>query len=302
MHLSIKVRVYSHILDCGKEFTRLWHLCRAMDPGGSAKVRLGIAQIMAFFGISKATAYRWLSQGEGVVWHRNRSERSCIELHLIGIRRVCKNLQLAAHKDVLGAIAEVPLEWIATRFSAKATSTYIEALQSQAQAWWAASVNESESLRKYILKPWKRVACAISTRANETRTVEAKPHPKYAFMSEGWKIPGTTISRIRKSSNWKSDRTIQRRLSNTYRQERGAHPISKLRVAEEVDNPNMMAKLSQSCSGYVVEDSKVYKVLPFTNHEFWLLKYNIYGDDGVQLMGLRRLRGKANKFLDRIFT
>ncbi|NEZ60385.1 hypothetical protein [Adonisia turfae] len=291
------IRIYSRILDCGREEARLWHLARALDPTGSGQVCLTVHQAMAFFGVGQATIYRWLKRGEGVFWYRNRSERRHLELHLIGIRRVARSLNLGVHKNKLGAIAQVPITAIATRFNAKATATYLDALQAQRQAWWATNANTSEGLRKFIIKPWERVACAVSTRANETRTGEIKPLQKYALVDNQWTIPGTTLTSIRKRTDWKSDRTIQRRLSASVRKEHGLEPIDKLRVAEEISDPDIMAALAQSCSGYVVKNDRVYRLLSFSESKFFAIKYCIYAED-IQLLGLRRLRGKVNKFLD----
>ena len=295
------LRIYSRILDCGREEARLWHLARALDPAGRGQVCLTVHQAMTFFGVGQATIYRWLTRGDGVFWHRNRSERRHIELYLIGIRRVARYLNLGAHNNKLGAIAEVPIDAIATRFSAKATATYLDALQAQRQAWWATTANTSEGLRTFILKPWERVACAVSTRANETLNGETKPLQKYALVDDQWTIPGTTLTSIRKQTDWTSDRTIQRRLSAGYRKERGLEPIDKLRVAQEITDPDIMADLVQSCSGYVVKGSRVYRYLKFTSAKFFAIKYCIYAED-IQLLGLRRLRGKVNKFLDHELT
>ena len=291
------IRIYSRILDCGREESRLWHLARALDSNGSGKVCLTVHQAMAFFGVGQATVYRWLKRGDGVFWHRNRSERRHIELYLIGIRRVARYLNLGAHNNKLGAIAEVPIDAIATRFSAKATATYLDALQAQRQAWWATTANTSEGLRTFILKPWERVACAVSTRANETQNGETKPLQKYALVDSQWTIPGTTLTSIRKQTDWKSDRTIQRRLSASVRKDHGLEPIDKLRVAEEISDPDIMAALAQSCSGYVVRDDRVYRLLSFSESKFFAIRYCIYAED-IQLLGLRRLRGKVNRFLD----
>ncbi|NEQ53613.1 MAG: hypothetical protein F6K11_26345 [Leptolyngbya sp. SIO3F4] len=266
------IRIYSRILDCGREESRLWHLARALDLNGSGKVCLTVHQTMAFFGVGQATIYRWLNRGNGIFWQRNRSERRHIELHLIGIRRVAKYLNLGAHRNKLGAIAEVPIDAISTRFGTKATATYLDALQAQRQAWWATNANTSEGLREFILKPWERVACAVSTRANGNAEGTTKPIQKYALVDDQWIIPGTTLTSIRKKTDWRSDRTIQRRLSAGYRKKHSLEPINKLRVAEEISDPDIMAELAQSCSGYVVKDDRVYRLLSFSKHKFFALQ------------------------------
>ncbi len=289
------IRIFTRLLDCGREEIRLWFLTRALDPHGSAKVCVTVQQLMAFFGIGRAAVYRWLKRGEGVLWRRNRQVRAHIELHLVGVRQVCKNLQLGLHKNVLGAISEVPLDALATRFGSKAMATYLDALQCQQQAWYQASQAAPESIRHFVLKPWERISSVTST-GDTVGNKAAKQIDRYAFESNGWTIPGTSISGIRKKTDWKSDRTIQRRLSDKCRAEHGLEPLNKRRVAEEVTDPNMMALLAQSSSGYLVDGSRVYKVLTHTNHEFFALKHNIYGQE-FRLWGLRRLRGKVNQFI-----
>lgn len=289
------IRVFSRVLDCGREESRLWHLARAINHSGSGRVCVTMQQLQAFFGIGKATVYRWLKRGEGVFWRRNQNVRGHIELHLIGIRQVCKTLNLGVHKNVLGAIAKVPLEAIATRFGAKAIATQLDAMQCQRQAWWAASQAVPECVRKFVLKPWEKISSEKST-GDTVESKAIKQIDRYAFESDGWTIPGATIAGIRKRTDWRSDRTIQRRLSASVRAEHDLEPVPKKRVVAEVTDPNTMAALAQNCTGYLVDNNRVYKVMKFTNHEFFALKHNIYGEE-FQLLGLRRLRGKVNQYL-----
>lgn len=293
---ALTARVHSRILDSDHPGVRLWYFGRWLNADGSGKVEFTVQQVCSLFGVGKATVYRWLERGEGMFWRRNRQERGHIELWLIGICQVCKNLQLGLHKNVLGAIADVPLSAISTRFGAKALATQLDTIQAQRQGWWAANANTTSNSRKFILEPGERVACAVSTRANGNADGEAKPIQKYALVNNEWTIPGTTVANIRKHTDWKCDRTIQRRLSASERIAHGLEPIDKLRVAEEITDPDLMARLTESSAGYIVENNRVYKYLGFTNFKFWALKHNIYAEDFC-LLGLRRLRGKINRFL-----
>ena len=293
---SIYSRVHSRVLDCGREEIRLWYFARAINLSGSGRVCVTTQQLRTFFGNGQATIYRWLARGEGVLWHRDDRVRDRIVLNLIGIRQVCRNLNLGLHKNVLGAIADVPLKEIASRFGTKGLATHLDALQCQRQAWWAASQSVPESIRHFVLKPWEKIASVKST-GSESDVKATKQIDRYAFESGDWTIPGATISGIRKRTDWRSDRTIQRRLSDKCRADHGLESLSRKRVAAEVTDPNTMALLAQSSSGYLVENNRVYKVLKGTSHEFFLLKHNIYGAGDIQLLGLRRLRAKVNRYL-----
>ncbi|MEM9264531.1 MAG: hypothetical protein AAGA46_03310 [Cyanobacteria bacterium P01_F01_bin.13] len=295
------IRVHSRVLDCGRAEVPVWYFSRWLDPSGSAKVCFTVEQAATFLQKGTSTIYRLLKAGEGIFWYRNTQVRSHIELHLVGIKQVCKNLQLGVHKSVLGAVADVPVETLQSRFGCKAMSTYLDALQLQAQAWWRASQSAPESIRHFVLKPWKQISSVKSTGAS-VGTKGKRQIDRYAFESEGWTIPGATIAGIRKRTDWRSDRTIQRRLSDKVRLQHGLEPLPKKRVAAEVTNPNVMAALANSCTGYLVDNNRVYKVLKHTAHEFFLLKHNIYGDDGIQLLGLRRLRGKVKHSLKNATT
>ena len=295
MHPLATIRLHSRIADCGRPEGRLWYFGRWLDPDGSGKVVFTISQACAFFGNSPATMYRWLERGEGILWRRNRQVRTHIELHLIGIRQVAKNLNLGIRKNVLGAIADVSLSAIQTRFGTKAMATHLDALQCQHQAWYQASQAVPESIRHFVLKPWEKISSVTST-GDTVGNKATKQIDRYAFESDGWTIPGTSIAGIRKKTDWKCDRTIQRRLSDKYREEHGLEPLTKRRVAEEVTDPNTMALLANSCSGYLVENNRVFKVLKFTKHQFFALKHNIYAQE-FRLWGLRRLRGKVNQFI-----
>lgn len=295
-HPTQQIRVHTRLLDCGREEIRLWYYARAKDFNGSSKALMTMDELLAFFGVGKATIYRWLNRGEGVLWRRNKKARGYIELYLIGIKQVCKNLQLGPHKSVLGAIADIPLGDIASRFGAKAAATHLDALQCQRQAWWATIQNVPESIRQFVLKPWEKISSETSTGDTVENGANLQVN-QYAFESNGWTIPGTSIAGIRKKTDWRCDRTIQRRLSKTHRQEHGLDPLPKLRVAEEVTNPDVMAALANSCSGYVVDNNRVYKLLKHTQHQFFMLKHCIYGEADIQLLGLRRLRGKVNQYL-----
>lgn len=49
------IRVFTRLLDCGREEIRLWFLARALNSSGSGKVVVTIRQLMAFFGNGQAT-------------------------------------------------------------------------------------------------------------------------------------------------------------------------------------------------------------------------------------------------------
>ena len=291
MSLQLTTRIYTRILDCGREEARLWHVLRAMDPQGTGKVLTTPAALAQLMDVGCSTVYRWLKNGLGTFWRGRRVVNGQTELYLSGIVQVVRSLGLGK----LGAIAEVPIR-ILTRTGAKALSTQLDAQQLQRQAWWAANAQAKGNARKFILKPWERVASAISTGANE---VGNKPFPKYALIDGQWQLPGASLTGIRKQTDWKCDRTIQRRLSNSWRKERDLEPVAKLRVAEDLKDPALIYQLTQSGVGYFSTDKRVYKVLPHTTGKYFVLLHNIYAEE-YELLSCRRLRGRVKKMVERI--
>lgn len=286
-----QILVFTKVLDCGREENRLYHLARALSPGGCGEFRFTVEWAAEFFGNSVKTIYRWVKRGEGLFWHRDTRVRGEMKLHLRSLAKVCASLQVSG----LGAIAHIPISFIGQRWTAKATATELEVSHLQRISWWAAFVNATANGKRFILKPWERVASAKSTGVNGTSEGFS---PQYALLDNEWSIPGTCINSVTQQTRWKSPRTIQRRLSNSEREKRDLKPIDKLRVAKEIDNPDIMAKLANSSCGWLVENNRVYRYLEFTNSKFFVLLYNIYGESvHLELAGKPRLRRRVNQFL-----
>ena len=77
-----------------KVWTILWYFCRVIDKDGAGKVEILIPEIMAFFGVSRATVYRWLLEGKeaGAFWHYKTIDKHTMQIYLGSKTRVCKNL------------------------------------------------------------------------------------------------------------------------------------------------------------------------------------------------------------------
>ena len=69
---------------------------------------------------------------------------------------------------------------------------------------------------------------ASLSRQPRRRDISLLAAQKYALVDDQWTIPGTTLNSIRKQTDWKCDRTIQRRLSASVRKEHGLEPINKV--------------------------------------------------------------------------
>ena len=283
------ILVFTRVLDCGREGNRLYHLGRALSPGGCGIFRFKVEWAAAFFGNSVKTIYRWIKRGEGVFWHRDTQVRGEMKLHLRSLAKVCASLDV----DGPGAISAVPISLLSHRWLAKATATELDTIHLQRRSWWAARANTTANGKRFILRPWERVASVVSSGANgETEAIK----PKYALLDNEWNLPGTCIASVTDQTIWKSERTISRRLSDCDRKKREMRLLDKLRVAKEINDPMMMAQLAESSSGWIVEDNRVYRYLGFTNTKFFVLLHNIYGE-AYELLGRPRLRRRITQHL-----
>ena len=124
------VRVHSALLllhPCSK----LWYLCRALDPEGRGYVVLDQQQLQRL-GESRSTIYRWLAEGKELGFFVKASFRgNSLSVPLGGLLRVCKKSNIRHW----GATALVPLDEILSGNGRRTTASLItiQAFQSSSQ-------------------------------------------------------------------------------------------------------------------------------------------------------------------------
>lgn len=124
------VRVHSALLllhPCSK----LWYLCRALDPEGRGYVVLD-QQRLLLLGESRSTIYRWLAEGKELGFFVKANFRgNSLHASLGGLLRVCKKNNIRHW----GATALIPLEEILSGNGRRTTASLItiQAFQSSSQ-------------------------------------------------------------------------------------------------------------------------------------------------------------------------
>ena len=271
------IRVYSSLLDCGDECSRLWHLLRGLDTAGSGRITINPKDIAAMMGISKATIYRHLSSR---LWFRSvESVQGGVQIYLNSIYNVCDRLGLSG----LGAITHVPLSGLG-RAQAKAISTQAIAQAKQRQAYWAAKNQKV----KRLVKPWEAVASDNSPGANKTGT---PPRFRY-IITKANVIPATSTQSIA-DGQW-SVSTIKRRLQDNWRAGRGLGPILKARLLKPV-GAAISFLVRQGGDRVSTLDGVPYRVME--NGSVFQVGCHIYTEHLV-LSSCRFLRSKVRKRLN----
>jgi hypothetical protein len=272
-----EIRIYSALLDCGNESSRLWHLLRAMDAEGSGRVAVSPKWIAAIMGISKATVYRHLK--DAGIWFRElRTVQGGVEVFLNSIYNVCDRLGIFD----LGAITSIPVSGLG-RAQAKAIATQADAQSKQRQAFWAAKNKKVKNLTK----PWEAVASDNSAGANET----GKSRFRYVIARKTT-IPATSTQNIAKD-RW-SVSTIRRRLQNQWRSDRGLDPITKARILIPAP-PEIAFFVQQSQSRFTVIGNGVYRIME-RDRSVFQVGCHIYAEH-LDLVSCRFLRSKVKRFL-----
>lgn len=275
------IRVFSPLLDSGHECNRLWHITRAFDVAGSGCFRFHIEAMAGLLGCSVRTIHRHIQRGLGTWFRGAVRQGKWVTLYYSGVHQVREALGLSG----LGAIAEVELSHLG-RSQAKGLATYLAALLRQRQAYYAARKGKSNQAKKRVLKPWTIAESAKSPGS-----------PVLEVVTNGFQVPGCSIAGLAKATDW-SQSTIKRRLNNRWRLDRGIEPITKRRIATELDDPVLLFELRESKQSFLVTENalghtRVLKVLNSSaSLKVLTLGCNVYAQD-IQLLRCGRLRSKA---------
>lgn len=239
------VRVFSGILDRGRSPARLWSVIRGLDEAGSGWIDTRVEDVAKALDVSCGTVYRHLSD-KLYFPQVLRARGGVIRIYYSGIAKVCVSLGFRSVSD-LGACTEFRLDWLGDRGVTGIYATEIEAQQKQRQAFYAAkhSTRAGSAERNNILnpdwavtklsKPEERLKRARNSRRSDNpvgfKSGVRRPFRFFRIRPEQF-VPGTTQRDIGQQLN-RSERTIQRRLSNRNRVGYGIAPLNRRRVLRE---------------------------------------------------------------------
>ena len=238
------VRVFSGILDRGRSPARLWSVIRGLDAAGSGWIDIRIEDIAKSLGVTCSTIYRHLS--DKIYFPQVlRARGGIIRIYYSAIAKVCVSLGFRSVSD-LGACSEFRLDWLGDRGISAIYATEIEAQQKQRQAFYAAkhSTKKGSAERNNILspswavttlsKPEQRLAANRTRRSDKQRGFKSGVRRAFRYfrIRPEQFVPGTTQKDISQQLN-RSERTIQRRLSNRTRIGYGIAPLNRRRVLRE---------------------------------------------------------------------
>ncbi len=278
------IRIYSRILDCGQQCSRLWHFLRSLDSGGSGRVSFNHLWMATQLGVSVRTVKRWIKQGLERGWFRweKRISRDLTEIYLSSLKSVYENLGL----DDVGAIAEVGIEHLG-RSESKALATALEATYRQKQAYWAAKKCKRGQHKQLVLNPEKMATCETVPRVDS-----------HIVVSAPFEIPGCSHAGLADVTGW-SPSTIKRRLNNRWRCSRNLDTIYKRRVGMKLNDPRLLLEMQESGQSFMVTKnalghSRVLKVLNDSGRSLIQLGCNIYST-GCELLSCRAMRRRLKK-------
>lgn len=257
---------------------RLWCLVRSLDHPENGGTGSGLVEI------SLAELGRWLNRSERSIWRYLKDAltkgylRSCrceygqLRIEYRGLKSLCKVLGL----QHLGAIGEFPLEQIQ---HAKAHATDIQAEKLQAQ-----SFHQMKKEYKKYARGAKQAADLLSDATSSARVpggVRIARGRRLLYLAPHWRPFGGSQKGIADRLGV-SLRTVQYRLSNAWRGERGIAEIEKAQAAHQVfeDCPKSFLK------DFMRLEENASQRFVFLHSRLFQVRCNLY-DTGVLLRNQR---------------
>lgn len=242
---------------------RLWCLVRSLDHPDNGGTGSGLVNI------SLDELGQWLNRSERSVWryindalskgylHSCHCKHGQLRIEYRGLRSLCKHLNLSH----LGAIGVFPLEEIE---HAKAHATDIQAEKLQAQSFH----QMKKEYGKYA-RGAKQAADLLSDATSSARVpggVRITRGKRLLYLAPHWRPFGGS-QRIIADRLGVSVRTIQYRLCNAWRKERGITEIDKAQSAHQVFEEcpksfleNFMALEEGASQRYVFLHSRLFRI------------------------------------------
>lgn len=206
---------------------RVWSVVRSIDHPdnhgtGCGKIKIHIGDLAAILNRSIRSAYRYIKAGlSSKFLHSCHNSNGELTIHYASLTRIAKQLEL----DGIGAIAQFNLEEIdhvSTRIS-EAAAMHLQ----RGSVWQAKRKNKSQA--KQIKYPDQLLDnCLTSDRLPGWGVIQRGG--RMLYLSEDW-IPVGVSEKAIGAYVGCSERTIQRRFANRWRQERGLEPLNKAQAA-----------------------------------------------------------------------
>lgn len=276
---AIVVQVYSGLLNLREEWPSTWMVLRAMDDRGCGWVDTTWAELATLKGCSTATIRRHFAAGLGIAFRCYQKLRGQIRIYYSSIVKVCAHYGI----DDLGGIS-YELSTSLHRSGANACATAIDAQAGQRRALYAARQDAPKGSKRKVLDARKYIEPTCDN------SVRVKRRSKYFRVSNGFSVPGISISAVASKAGY-SDRTIKTRLSNNWRMERGLDLIQKQRVITELSYCGQLlySEFSQSFIDRSDSMNGKYHLIKFIGGMAYRLGVNVY-ETSYELRSCRFLR------------
>ena len=267
---------------------RLWMLVRALDHPdnggtGSGYVEVSMTELCKWLKRSERSVWRYIKEAKAKGYlYRCECEYGFLKIEYVGLRRLAKHLGLSG----LGAIGEIPLSELQYA-KVYAANTQTEALQGQSFH------NMKEEFGKYsegALKAAELLAMKSSSAGGSGGVLIARGH-RLVYLAPHWRPFGASQQGIADRLGV-SLRTVQYRLSNRWRQERGISPIEKAQSAHQVFEECPKRFLQD----FMREEENATQKYVFLGKRLFKRGCNLY-DTGTILRSFRRLKAEYRNVL-----
>lgn len=271
------------IVQVASRAARLWCVIRSIDHPDNGGTGSGLVEI------SLAELCRWLNRSERSVWrylkdaiakkylHSCHCEYGQLRIEYRGLKSLCKILGLAH----MGAIGEFPLENIE---HAKAHATDIQAEKLQAQSF--------HQMKKEFHKFAKgaRQASALLMRSTSSAKVPGDVviarGERLLYLGPHWRPFGGSQQGIANRLGV-SLRTVQYRLSHSWREDRGIPALAKAQTARQI----LEEASKEFAQNFYQLDWNSEQKYVFLGARLFQVGCNLY-DTGVTLRSQRRQRAE----------
>lgn len=218
------------IVQVASRAARLWCLVRSLDHPvnggfGSGFVRTSIDELCQWLNRSERSVWRYLKDALSKKFlHSCHCENGQLQIEYRGLKSLCRLLGL----ESLGAIAEFPLSEIQ---HAKARATDIQAEKLQAQSFHKMKEDFGKFARG--ARPAAELLSNSSSSAKVPGDACIARGKRLLYLAPWWRPFGGSQKAIADRLGV-SLRTVQYRLSNTWRESRGIPLIDKAQSAHQV--------------------------------------------------------------------
>lgn len=229
---QVFVRIHSRVADGGavaltKKFengvgqsaVNLWYLVRGWDRNGCGWAEFTLQEAATALNKSIPTIKRYLKQGQKLGFFYNPSKHgNNIRLYYRSLFKVCEEFEL----DNWGAVTEISIDELP---QLKLIATEIETQRLQDSSRYQAT----RVHRNGVAEPNELIAPSHSSRGVKGNVIH---RGNTALFVDEHFVPFGTSQRTIANSLSRSDRTIRKRLSNSYRCERGLAPLDRVQLVQ----------------------------------------------------------------------